>query len=78
MHFCTSKIARTRTFDTAPDGVTVDFLLDEEEVASYDKETVERIQSIQKMEESTCSMLFNVIEPIFRVLKQSKRLPPND
>ena len=68
------KKAQARTL--APDGVAVDFLLDEEEVASYDKETVERIQSIQKMEESTCSMLFNVIEPIFR--KQSKRLPPND
>lgn len=43
-------------------GVTVDFLLGEGEYASYDKDTVERINSIQKMDNETRSILFNVID----------------
>ena len=43
-------------------GVTVDFLLGEVEYASYDKDTVERINNIQKMDNETRSILFNVID----------------
>lgn len=41
--------------------VTVDFLIGEGENASYDKETAERINDIQKMDEETKSVLLNVI-----------------
>ncbi len=38
-------------------GVTVDFLLGEGEYASYDKDTVDRLKSIQKMDADTKSVL---------------------
>ncbi len=41
-------------------GVTVDFLIGEGENASYDKQPVERINDIQKMDADTKSILFNV------------------
>ena len=41
--------------------VTVDYLIGEGESASYDKETVERIYNIQKMNEGTKNILFNII-----------------
>lgn len=43
-------------------GVTVDYLIGEGESASYDKEIVERINNIQKMDEGTKNILFNVID----------------
>jgi len=43
-------------------GVTVDFLLGESDFASYDKETISRIRNIQKMDNDTRGILFNVID----------------
>ena len=50
-------------------GVTVDFLLGEGEFGAYDKETVQRIQNIQKMDDSTRSILFNVIDTYIQNFK---------
>ncbi|QRY59771.1 helix-turn-helix domain-containing protein [Sphingobacterium siyangense] len=50
-------------------GVTVDFLIGEVENASYDKETVERINDIQKMDADTQSILFNVIDTYIQNFK---------
>jgi len=50
-------------------GVTVDFLIGEGENASYDKETVERINDIQKMDADTRSVLFNVIDTYIQNFK---------
>ena len=50
-------------------GVTVDFLLGEGEYSSYDKETVERIKDIQKMDSNTKSVLFNVIDTYIQNFK---------
>ena len=50
-------------------GVTVDFLIGSGENASYDKETVERIKDIQKMDSNTKSVLFNVIDTYIRDFK---------
>jgi transcriptional regulator with XRE-family HTH domain len=50
-------------------GVTVDFLIGESENASYDKETVERINDIQKMDANTKGVLFNVIDTYIQNFK---------
>ena len=50
-------------------GVTVDFLIGEGESASYDKETVDRINDIQKMDNNTKSVLFNVIDTYIQNFK---------
>jgi transcriptional regulator with XRE-family HTH domain len=50
-------------------GVTVDFLIGEGENASYDKDTVDRINDIQKMDDNTRSVLFNVIDTYIQVFK---------
>jgi len=50
-------------------GVTVDFLLGEGEYASYDKDTIDRIQNIQKMDNNTKSVLFNVIDTYIQNFK---------
>lgn len=42
--------------------VTVDFLIGERENAAFDKEIVERINDIQKMDPDTRNILFNVID----------------
>ena len=42
--------------------VTVDYLIGEGENASFDKDTVNRINNIQKMDEQTKFILFNVID----------------
>lgn len=52
--------------------VTVDFLIGEGENASYDKETVERINDIQKMDADTQSVLFNVIDTYIQNFKTKK------
>lgn len=49
--------------------ITVDFLIGEGENASYDKETVERINSIQKMDDGTKSILFNLIDTYIQNFK---------
>lgn len=53
-------------------GVTVDFLIGEGENVSYDKETVERINDIQKMDADTKSVLFNVIDTYIQNFKTKK------
>ncbi|MCH7403884.1 helix-turn-helix domain-containing protein [Belliella kenyensis] len=50
-------------------GVTVEFLIGEGENASYDKETVDRINNIQKMDEGTKNVLFNVIDTYIQNFK---------
>ncbi len=50
-------------------GVTVDFLLGEGEYSSYDKDTVDRLKSIQKMDATTKSVLFNVIDTYIQNFK---------
>ena len=50
-------------------GVTVDFLISQIENASYDKETVERINDIQKMDTNTKDVLFNVIDTYIQNFK---------
>jgi len=49
--------------------VTVDFLLGEGEYSSYDKDTVERLKDIQKMDSNTKSVLFNVIDTYIQNFK---------
>lgn len=53
-------------------GVTVDYLIGEGENASFDKETVERLNDIQKMDEGTKSVLFNVIDTYIQNFKTKK------
>jgi transcriptional regulator with XRE-family HTH domain len=43
-------------------GVTVDFLLGVGEYSSYDVDIIDRIKNIQKLDESTKSILFNIID----------------
>ena len=50
-------------------GVTVDFLIGEGEYASFDKETVKRITSIQDLDQSTRSILFNLIDTYIQNFK---------
>lgn len=50
-------------------GVTVDFLLGEGEYSSYDKDTVERLKDIQKMDSNTKTVLFNVIDTYIQNFK---------
>jgi transcriptional regulator with XRE-family HTH domain len=50
-------------------GVTVDYLLGEGEYSSYDKDTVDRLKSIQKMDANTKSVLFNVIDTYIQNFK---------
>jgi transcriptional regulator with XRE-family HTH domain len=53
-------------------GVTIDFLIGEGENAVLDKETVERINDIQKMDTGTKSILFNVIDTYIQNFKTKK------
>ena len=50
-------------------GVTVDFLLGEGEYATYDKDTVDRLQNIQKMDSGTKVILFNLIDTYIQNFK---------
>lgn len=50
-------------------GVTVDFLISQSENASFDKQTVERINDIQKMDANTKDVLFNVIDTYIQNFK---------
>jgi len=49
--------------------VTVDFLLGQSENAALDKDTIERINDIQKMDSSTKNILFNVIDTYIQNFK---------
>jgi hypothetical protein len=53
-------------------GVTIDFLIGEGENAVLDKETVERINDIQKMDTGTKSILFNVMDTYIQNFKTKK------
>ena len=57
--------------------VTVDYLLGEGEYSSYDKDTVERLKNIQKMDANTKGVLFNVIDT-YKILKPNRHLPLNN
>jgi len=50
-------------------GVTVDFLLGESEYTTYDQDTIDRINSIEKMDTNTKSVLFNVIDTYIQNFK---------
>lgn len=50
-------------------GVTIDFLTGHSENASFDKETVDRINDIHKMDSNTKSVLFNVIDTYIQNFK---------
>jgi len=50
-------------------GVTVDFLLGEGEYAAYDKDTIDRLKNIQKMDTDTKGVLFNVIDTYIQNFK---------
>jgi uncharacterized protein YpmS len=50
-------------------GVTVDFLISQSENSSFDKETVERINDIPKMDTNTKDVLFNVIDTYIQNFK---------
>ncbi|NOQ75456.1 MAG: helix-turn-helix domain-containing protein [Crocinitomix sp.] len=49
--------------------VTVDFLVGQGEHASYDKETINRINDIQQMDGKTKDILFNVIDTYIQNFK---------
>ncbi len=53
-------------------GVTIGFLLGEGEYASYDKETIQRLKDIQKMDSDTKSVLFNVINTYIQNFKTKR------
>ncbi|GCD80913.1 hypothetical protein JCM30197_21600 [Schleiferia thermophila] len=53
-------------------GVTVDYMIGQSESASFDKETVGRINDIQKMDANTKSVLFNVIDTYIQNFKTKK------
>ena len=50
----------------------MDFLIGEGENASYNKETVEHINDIQKMDTDTKNVLFNVIDTYIQNFKTKK------
>jgi transcriptional regulator with XRE-family HTH domain len=50
-------------------GVTADYLIGEGENAVFDKEIVDRINDIQKMDSETRSILFNVIDTYIQNFK---------
>jgi len=50
-------------------GVTVDFLLGQGEFANYDKDTIDRINGIQNMDEPTKNILFNLIDTYIQNFK---------
>jgi transcriptional regulator with XRE-family HTH domain len=52
--------------------VTVDYLIEEGGNASFNKETQERLNDIQKMDEGTKSVLFNVINTYIQIIKTKK------
>ena len=53
-------------------GVTIDFLIGDGEFASFDKETVDRITSIQQLDQKTKSILFNLIDTYIQNFKMKQ------
>lgn len=53
-------------------GVTVGFLIGEEDHTSFDQEIVDRMSDIQKMDAETKSVLFNVIDTYIQNFKTRK------
>ena len=53
-------------------GVTVDYMIGQSENSSFDKDTVDRIKNIQKMDSDTKSVLFNVIDTYIQNFKTKK------
>ena len=53
-------------------GVTVDYLLGEDEYSSYDKDTIDRLKSIQKLDTNTKSILFNLIDTYIQNFKSKQ------
>ena len=53
-------------------GVTVDYMIGQSENSSFDKDTVDRIKNIQKMDNDTKSVLFNVIDTYIQNFKTKK------
>ncbi len=53
-------------------GVTVDYMIGQSENSSFDKDTVDRIKNIQKMDNDTKSILFNVIDTYIQNFKTKK------
>ncbi len=49
--------------------VSVDYLLGKERFGTYDKETVERLQEIQNLDDSTRQTLFSIIDTFVRDAK---------
>lgn len=49
--------------------VSVDFLLGEGEYASYDKDTIRRIQDIEKLDSNTRTKIFDIIDTYLRDAK---------
>jgi len=54
---------------TSAFGVTIDFLIGDGKFASFDKETVDRITSIQQLDQKTKSILFNLIDTYIQNFK---------
>jgi len=52
--------------------VPVDYLLGEGKHASYDNETVKRLEDIQTLDGNTKSVLFNIIDTFLRDAKARK------
>lgn len=52
--------------------VSLDFLVGEGQNASFDKKTMQRIEDIQKLDETTQEMLFNLIDTVIRDNKTKK------
>ena len=52
--------------------VPVDYLLGEGKHASYDKETVKRLEDIETLDGNTKSVLFNIIDTFLRDAKARK------
>ena len=49
--------------------VSVDYLLGKERFGAYDKETVERLQEIQNLDDNTRQTLFSIIDTFVRDAK---------
>lgn len=52
--------------------VPVDYLLGEGKHASYDKETIKRLEDIEALDNNTKSVLFNIIDTFLRDAKARK------
>ncbi|MEM0941133.1 MAG: helix-turn-helix domain-containing protein [Bacteroidota bacterium] len=57
-------IKMSKAFD-----VSMDFLLGEGEYASYDKDTIRRIQDIEKLDSNTRTKIFDIIDTYLRNAK---------